>query len=89
MLATLVLPVPGGPTNTKWRIGGSVEYPASLRSLAASIEAAIERTCSFTGARPIMLSSSPSASSTEIGGGADGSPDAGRGRRACRRGPGA
>ncbi|MFC6681904.1 hypothetical protein ACFQE7_39245 [Nonomuraea ferruginea] len=30
------------------------------------MEAAIERTCSLTGARPIMASSSASASSTEI-----------------------
>ncbi len=43
------------------------------------MEAAIERTCSLTGARPIMLSSSASASSTEIWGSAGCLSDCGSG----------
>ena len=64
--ATVVLPVPEGPTNTKCRIGFSAANPASARIRAASIEAAIARTCRFTGSRPIIASSSASASFTEI-----------------------
>ena len=48
--------------------------PATVRRLAASMEAAIERTCSLTGASPIIASSSAIASSTEIGGRGLGAP---------------
>ena len=64
--ATVVLPVPGGPRNTKCRIGLSVVYPATARRRAASIDAAIERTCSLTPSSPIIASSSAIASSMVI-----------------------
>ena len=66
--ATVVLPVPGGPRKTKCRIGLSVPKPATARRRAASIDTAIERTCSLTGPRPTIASSSASASSGVIGG---------------------
>jgi len=68
------LPVPGGPRNTKCRIGRSVLMPATVRRRAASMDAAIERTCSLTGVSPIIASSSAIASSTEIGGRGRGGP---------------
>ena len=64
--ATVVLPVPGGPRKTKCRIGLSVVTPATARRRAASMDAAIERTCSLTAASPIIASSSAMASSMEI-----------------------
>ena len=48
--------------------------PATVRRRAASMEAAIERTCSLTGVSPIIASSSAIASSTEIGGRGRGAP---------------
>jgi hypothetical protein len=73
--ATVVFPVPGGPRNTKCRIGRSVVIPATVRRRAASMEAAMERTCSLTDVSPIIASSSAIASSTEICGRGLGGPD--------------
>ncbi len=66
--ATAVLPVPGGPRNTKCCMGFSVPCPASARRRAASTDAAIERTWSLTAVSPIMASSSAIASSMVITG---------------------
>src|SRR5215469_16835727 len=66
--ATAVLPVPGGPRNTKCCIGLSVLCPATARRRAASTAAVIDLIWAFTAARPIMASSSAIASSTLIGG---------------------
>src|SRR5690348_14886047 len=49
MRATVVLPVPGGPVNTKCLVGGWLVRPWRSRSLATRSWAAIARTCSLTG----------------------------------------
>ena len=64
MRATVVLPVPGGPVNTKCLAGGWLVSPCVSRSLATRNCAAIDRTCCFTGSRPTSSSSSAIAPST-------------------------
>ncbi len=61
ILATVVLPVPGGPVNTKCRTGGWLDSPCRSRSRATLSWAAISCTCRLTGSRPTSSSSSASA----------------------------
>src|SRR6266516_434312 len=64
--ATEVLPVPGGPRNTKCCMGLPVWYPACARMRAASTDAVSWWIWSLTPARPIIASSSATACSTVI-----------------------
>ena len=61
--ATVVLPVPGGPANTKCRICGGLGSPCRSRILATRSWAAIACTCRLTGSSPTIRSRSASASS--------------------------
>ncbi len=69
--ATVVLPVPGLPTNTRWRLRAGDLRWLSARSFATRITSAWCRTSVFTESSPTRLSSSSRSSASVFCGTAD------------------
>ena len=70
--ATVVLPVPGLPVNTRWWLVSSVGMPRSSRSCWIRSRLVSRRTSALTSASPTSASSSASSSSIGRAGGSSG-----------------
>ena len=66
--ATVVLPVPGLPVKTRWRLCSSTGRSRSLRSFSTRVRSATRRTSRLTLTMPTRASSSASSSSSGSGG---------------------
>ncbi len=59
----MVLPVPGLPVKTRWRLCSTTGRPLASRSFSTRSRSVTSLTSAFTGARPTRASSSASSSS--------------------------
>ena len=83
--ATVVLPVPGLPTNTRCRVMVGDFSPALVRSASTRSTATWRWISALTSASPISASSSASSSSSDFSGSGSGSGGRCRWRRAAQR----
>ena len=67
--ATVVLPVPGLPTNTRCRVMVGEARPALVRSASIRSTATWRWISALTSVRPVSASSSASSSSSDLGSG--------------------
>ena len=71
--ATVVFPVPGFPTNTRWRVMVGAARPALIRRASIRSTATWRWISALTSVNPVRPSSSASSSSRDLGAGSGGS----------------